>query len=639
MSVRLTPPADSGSLTSAGFRFGIRGLLEDYQHVLVLPKQWVDAAVSADGHLVLDGETSADMVPVNQPIALELRVDQSGAELKATGGGTTASIRKPLAAARVPGNIALMAAAPAEGGQPADWRFQDWKAGGPQLEARPDQTFGPILWTQYALSRGVLKLTALFAPIGRSDSQTTRLEVNRNGKWMRISEHSIDPLSRTATFRVAGWDATVAVAYRVVYRWQGRDHAWTGTIRQEPSGGVLKIGVLSCDNGYVFPLTRLVNNVKVHDPDLLFFAGDQIYEAYGGFGIVREPVDVAMLDYLRKFWQFGWTWRELLRDRPSIVIPDDHDVYQGNIWGQGGRKIPKGREQGFTYGGYVEPADWVNAVQRTQSAHLPDPVDPAPVEQGITVYFTELIYGGVSFAIIEDRKFKTGPESAFAAAARPADPAKLDAPGAELLGRRQEEFLRRWARQRDGAFKVVLSQTIFCKVTTHSGAQLRPAAIDLDCGGWPQSGRRRALEAILPANALMIHGDQHIGALVHHGLDGWEDGPIAFMVPGTANGFPRAWWPEGERADGRHLDGLGNRITVLAVANPDKGSNELPRATTNPEELAHRKGSGYGVVRFDQAAGTITFDTWRYLFDAASPKASDQFTGFPRTIRWKARTA
>ena len=34
---------------------------------------------------------------------------------------------------------------------------------------------------------------------------------------------------------------------------------------------------------------------------------------------------------------------------------------------------------------------------------------PRPVGQGIGVYFTELAVAGVSFAIIEDRKFKTGP--------------------------------------------------------------------------------------------------------------------------------------------------------------------------------------------------------------------------------------
>lgn len=33
----------------------------------------------------------------------------------------------------------------------------------------------------------------------------------------------------------------------------------------------------------------------------------------------------------------GWTWRELLRDIPSVTIPDDHDVFHGNIWGDGGK--------------------------------------------------------------------------------------------------------------------------------------------------------------------------------------------------------------------------------------------------------------------------------------------------------------
>ena len=48
-------------------------------------------------------------------------------------------------------------------------------------------------------------------------------------------------------------------------------------------------------------------------------------------------------------------------------------------------------------------------VQRQQTWHLPDPVDPAPVDRGIGVYFTRLRVGGVDFAILEDRKFKTGP--------------------------------------------------------------------------------------------------------------------------------------------------------------------------------------------------------------------------------------
>ena len=31
-----------------------------------------------------------------------------------------------------------------------------------------------------------------------------------------------------------------------------------------------------------------------------------------------------------------------MKDRPSVVIPDDHDVYHGNIWGLGGGPVPEG---------------------------------------------------------------------------------------------------------------------------------------------------------------------------------------------------------------------------------------------------------------------------------------------------------
>ena len=66
---------------------------------------------------------------------------------------------------------------------------------------------------------------------------------------------------------------------------------------------------------------------------MLYFSGDQLYEGHGGFGIIREPADPAILNYLRKFYQFGWAFREAMRNAPTLCIPDDHDVFQGNIWG------------------------------------------------------------------------------------------------------------------------------------------------------------------------------------------------------------------------------------------------------------------------------------------------------------------
>lgn len=64
-----------------------------------------------------------------------------------------------------------------------------------------------------------------------------------------------------------------------------------------------------------------------------------------------------------------------------------------------------GERRRLNFGGYAESADWVNMVQRVQCAHNPDPYDPIPVLQDITVYYTAFAYG-VSFAVLEDRKFK-----------------------------------------------------------------------------------------------------------------------------------------------------------------------------------------------------------------------------------------
>jgi alkaline phosphatase D len=275
--------------------------------------------------------------------------------------------------------------------------------------------------------------------------------------------------------------------------------------------------------------------------------------------------------------------------------------------------------------------DWVNAVQRTQAGHLPDPVDPQPLDSGIEVYFTEMRYGGVSFAIVEDRKFKTGPNDILTERQRAAgrtNPDALDAPGAEMFGPRQEAFLKEWAKSSaDADFRVVCSQTILCKATTHAGRDLARAIIDLDCGGWPQSARNRALKILQAApDVIMLHGDQHTGTLVRQGVDDWEDSALAFMVPGTSNGFPRAWWPEGSEILGRFRDGFGHRMTILAAANPDEGSNTKEgQAGLDAEEVAHIKGSGHGIVLLDRGAKKATFEIWRHRGD-------EQFLGFPVTV-------
>lgn len=639
-----------------GFWVGVRSKMDDPLHVAAYPEGHLVAGMRGDGAIVLGNRASEEKLPADRPTRIRLVVEPKGEmavlRLEASQPGRTMiCLKDEVPAEAAAGCFGIGASAPKRNANtPADrpsWRFAAWRASGDGVAAHPGRAFGPILWTQYTLGRGILKLTAQMPPVGEGDAKEVRLEMRRGDKWAFAAKAPIDPMSRTATFRIVGHDARGDVPYRALYPWAGGDAAWEGTIRAEPSGAPdLAVAAFSCDFGYTFPLRRIVGNIKTQAPDLLFFAGDQIYEPYGGFGITRQPTDVAMIDYLRKWFLFGWTWREVLRECPAVIIPDDHDVFQGNIWGHGGRPLPPlkpNQRENFSAGGYAMPPEWVNAVERTQTAHLPDPVDPAPIEQGIGVYFTELLYGGVSFAIVEDRKFKSGPGEALKgkAAAKVSDSRELDVPGTELLGPRQEAFLKRWANEPGPDMKVVLSQTIFCKATTHAGQELKRSIRDADCGGWPQSARDRALELIRPANAVMIHGDQHCGVLLRHGTRDWEDGPLAFMVPGTANGFPRAWWPEGPGENhvlgepewtGRYLDGLGNRMTIYAAANPEKGSNELGIRDTHPERLAHLKGSGYGIARLHKARKAVTFEMWRYDANAAAPGPGDQFEGFPRTM-------
>jgi hypothetical protein len=86
---------------------------------------------------------------------------------------------------------------------------------------------------------------------------------------------------------------------------------------------------------------------------------------------------------------------------------------------------------------------------------------------------------------------------------------------------------------------------------------------------------------------------------------------------------------------GRYLDDLGNRMTVLAVGNPEKGSNLIPKGVQDPESIGHQKGSGHGILKFNRNSGEVTFEMWRLQFDANDPKPEDQFEGFPKLIRLK----
>ena len=302
-------------------------------------------------------------------------------------------------------------------------------------------------------------------------------------------------------------------------------------------------------------------------------------------------------------------------------------------------------------------AEWVRMVERTQVSNLPDPYDPTPVLQDIGVYYTDFNYGGISMAVLEDRKFKSGPAQAVDKKTHKGrvdhvrdpnlDPMVLDKPGLHLLGDRQEKFLEEWAGDfRDASMKAILSQSPFCAVATHHGGgnENNILIADLDSNGWPQSGRNRAIKLARKGHAVMIHGDQHLATLVHHGVDEWNDAGFSFAGAGICNGYPRLWAPKEAGKNrrlgsatytGEFLDGFHNKINVWAAANRiDKQHPEKIKGkpTTMLEKL-NNSASGYGIVKFHKIEQEITMESWP-IYENMTPDIASYEThnGWPVTV-------
>lgn len=582
------------------------------------------------------------------------------------------------------GNIALIANGGDDAQAESFW-FKNFKAKGERLEAHPEQKYGPILAVQYTLHENILKLTAQFPPLDTTREHTVFLEVAEDTSyWENIAKTSVENLGYLARFRIPDWSSSKDMNYRLVYRIRKsdgklKDYIYSGTIKKDPvdKEEIVVAGFTGNSNGSLknlwFPHQDIVTHVKAHNPDVMVFTGDQVYEGR------PTPPDFSSktnteLDYLYKWYLWCWAYHTLSADRPTICLPDDHDVYHGNIWGAGGIKARKKPEndiypyyyKGFEghwqqdQGGYKLHPETVNMVQRTQTSHFPDPYDPTPVAQGIEVYYTEMNYGQIGFAIIEDRKFKSAPSMMLPNALvvngfsqkKDIEADMLQNPDAKLLGKRQLKFLEEWIHQWENTdMKVILSQTIFANLSTYPDTFLTDAgtpklkplpqgvipkdyslAKDMDSNGWPHTARNNALRVIRKGFAFMLAGDQHLASVIQHGVEDWNNAGYSFCVPSVANLWPRRWFPPEPGLNheegmppytGQYLDGFGNHITVKAVANPYL-SGEKPA-------LLHDRAPGYGIVRLNKTEKTITMECWPRHVNPQSTDAK-QYPGWPVTI-------
>jgi alkaline phosphatase D len=573
----------------------------------------------------------------------------------ASGRALARAVRRGVADEQLTGGI-LLVSSPPTGRAGARWWFRDLQTTGGKIAEHPERALGPVLGTLHSLNGRVLKMSAQLMPVGESEPRSVRLEVSAPGsraRWRPVATAEIQP-GYTALFRVPEWDSARDWDYRVVYTpAEGEPFHYTGRIRRDPSDArELRVGLFSCvlavartlevvgqvgtepqaeipqaqflgrytPEDFYFPYGELIEHAGKHEADLLVFAGDQFYEGNPTRVASREDPG---LDYLYKWYLWMWAFREMTRDTPAILLVDDHDVYHPNIWGEGGEKAPA-EFWGWNYGGYTGTADFVNTVQRTQCSHNPDPWDPTPVERGITVYYGAFRYGGVDFAMLEDRKWKTSPVYGE----------DLDVHEPQLLGERQERFLAEWAR-RPGEAKICLTQSCFACVQTSPNGR---ALLDFDSNGYPGPGRDRAVALLRDAGALILAGDQHLASVVRHGIEGYADGPVQFSGPAGASFWQRWFEPAqplpqgtGHPNTGYFKDAFGNRVQVLAVANPKITFAEYRRHVKGrTQSLLDRrlKSEGYGIVRVDREQGAYTLECWPWEVDPAAAGAR-QFDGWP----------
>lgn len=658
-----------------GFQIGRKGRVDDYRSAAIYGAG-TTVGINKKGQLVIGDKTSEILISPNelkQPIELNLSASDITNEIKLVARIPSGKIIGEMTSTvtETKGYLALISDFNTTIQQEfiGSATFKDWKVAGTGVVANMENTYGPIFFAQYTLSNKTLKLSAQCAPTDLAADKLS-LSIFENGKWRKVLTEPIDKTSRTASFRIKNWKKNAAVPYRLTYSMQqksgkSRDYTYEGKITPEPNNyDEIKLGLFSCNFDHGFPDGDLREKMLYHKIDAALFLGDQFYEGSGGFGVEVTTLERSVLDYLRKWYQFGWSYRDVFRNVPMISIPDDHDVYHGNVWGEGGKAAllsGSGYER-QDVGGYKMPAEWIKMVQHTQTNHLPDAFDPTPVLQNIPVYYTHWNWGPLSFAIIEDRKFKSAPQNIFPPEAAVANGfitnpdfkiGQYNTPeNGELLGKRQETFLNNWVHDwSNGAqMKIMLSQTNFCTLATLPEGSLSDQAVpslpvpekgeyvkgdaptqDMDSNGWPHNKRNDAVRIIRKGFTLHLAGDQHLASVVKYGVDEHDDGGFAFAGPALNNIWPRRWWPqipaEHEPIEGKAIntgkfeDGFSNKVTVHAVGNPYQTGLE--------PAIIHNRATGYGIVRLKPSSREITMECWPRFAD---PATGQQFEGWPVTI-------
>lgn len=641
-----------------GFSIGKKNWFKDYRAYAVMG-EGLKAGLSLSGFLFIDNEKKKVKLKKDKLYRLHLSIDktekQTLVNLKLFSGKRLIhKIEQKIKQETAEGLIDIVAHfekanMPQEGERTRSVWIDNLVVNSSENYYFPNRTLGPIVFSKYLVQADKLKLSVQFVPRVNFEEKVF-LDIQNKGTWKNVSETTISENNLNALFEIP-YTKKEETNYRVRYTSEGVEYLNEGNIKPYASTkDSIIIGGLSCIYHRGFPHSPIIEGIKSNNPDILFFAGDQIYETGLKYGIAdhRFPEAVSRLDYLYKWYQFGWAFRDLLQNYPSIIITDDHDVFQPNLWGALGQNIENKKKEA-KYGGYLMSKEFVNFAESTQVNHLPK--TKGKTVNGIDTYYTNYKFRGIDFAILEDRKFKSPPPKYKY---RPViEDAKnyqlikkmakdLENENAVLLGKQQTKFLNNWAENWDTntVFKVVLSQTPLAQIHNDHKQYIPPQNVypestyawDFDTNAWPQNKRNSIIEIFKKCAAFHICGDQHLGMNMQYGIHNWKDAGFAISIPAASNGYARAWYPPdvdktkavNQRPLGDFKDSFNNFLTVDAVFNPKEYAYQ-------PKKL-HDKAPGYAIITFFKQTQLIKTAVYRRGASLNAKKENKPVEGWDITI-------
>lgn len=592
----------------------------------------------------------------------------------ASKGREIAAAQTMIDAERLVGSVAIVSLG---GTQLAPHRFSSFKLSGDRVTDQPERAYGPIAGALYSVAGDTLKVGVQCMSVGKTihigkkfgEGARTGVQLEQkqtDGSWQPVARPvGISEPDYYALIRVKDYDRSQSADFRVVMLNGPKDaQPYLFHVPAEPTTGELVIGGISCTGdigrkslgnksklkageSYVgiwspanqwAPFSGITQPLIERKPDIVFFTGDQIYEWW------PTPIDMSDAmpaeDYLYKWTIWHWSFKDVTSRVPCLLQTDDHDVWHPNLWGDGNRLMTEGWEKG---GGYIKSSYFVNMIQRTMCGHNPDAFSPGPGDSGITNYFCTFKYGGVDFALLEDRKFK----SALPTVDAGGDP--------QMLGDAQLEMLAQWADAADRApARIVVSQSPYVTLNTRPNGNMN---VDYDSNGWPKPARDIAVELFDKAGEFLFTGDQHLASVTR--MDTSVSGKGVFQFSQPAGGC--IWWrwfypnkSEQQKrgaADnnpsfiGQFTDAFGNKFESLAVANP--GSEQDMRTRRNPPNhiltsqqrefgigtrYRIHQGEGFGIIHVDAARNQMTLECWPDR-SATMLTPYQQFKGWPIKLK------